>query len=419
MLMLQVVQEPPWGEGEYWLLHVVALLVVLGVIVTIYLFRRREDKSADSKIGIWSAFGVVGKDNRVSTSKLQVMMWTVFVPAALLSIVLHAWRDLWELGQGISVPADYLFLLGFPIGTAIASKTITTTKVASGAIPKPDAEVPPDLSSGVVQSVGNDDGSTEIFDLQYLLFNVVALIFFLATFVSQYDDADGLLEFPEIPAGLLILTGTSAAGYLSRKALETERPSITGIYPQTAAQGEDIWLRGANLTIRTQPNGILQIKGITFGGLPAEQWAPAQGDDEYTAKVPMAATPGLTEVRVVRGDGVVSDKEDVTVLEARPDIESVYPAAMQPTQRDAGKKVTVLGTGFGPPGPDGRAPEGAAVLLAGRPLEIRAWHPERIDAVAPTENDAKLANVAPDTVLNVEVVNARGKKSEPKTVVLV
>src|SRR5215211_7239373 len=128
MLMLQV-QNPPWTMWEYWLLHIAALLAVLAVLLVIHLFLKRG-----GGLGIWSA--IVGKDKRVSTSKLQVALWTVFVPAALLSIVAHAWRDLWELGQGISVPSDYLFLLGFPIGTAIASKTITTTKVASGAIPK-------------------------------------------------------------------------------------------------------------------------------------------------------------------------------------------------------------------------------------------------------------------------------------------
>src|SRR5215208_4590145 len=125
MLMLQVIQNPPWSKWEYWLLHFAGLLVVLAVLWIMHLFLKRG-----GGIGIWSA--VVGKDNRVSTSKLQVALWTVSVPAALLSIVAHAWRDLWELGQGISVPYDYLFLLGFPIGTAIASKAITTTKVASG-----------------------------------------------------------------------------------------------------------------------------------------------------------------------------------------------------------------------------------------------------------------------------------------------
>jgi hypothetical protein len=256
----------------------------------------------------------------------------------------------------------------------------------------------------------------------------------LVTFLSQYDDSDGLLEFPQIPAGLLILTGTSAAGYLSRKTFESERPSITGIYPQAAAQGEEVWLRGVNLTIRTTPddsaaapapdataNGLLQIRGITFGGLQAANWAPVLGDDDaYTATVPLEAKPGLTEVRVVRGDGVVSDKQDFTVLEARPQIRSVYPTAMQLSLRGESERpvITVLGTRFGTPGPNGKAPEGAAVLLAGRTLDIRAWNPERIDALAPNENDVQFADLARDTALNVEVVDAWGRKSEPKTVEL-
>jgi hypothetical protein len=424
MLMLQRAQTPPWSSWEYWGLHVAALLIVLAVLFTLHIFLKRG-----GGIGIWSA--VVGKDKRVSTSKLQVALWTVFVPAALLSIVLHAWRNLSELGEEISVPSDYLFLLGFPVATAIAAKTITSVKVAAGTVPKVDAPSDTNLERGVVEAVGDDEGNVEIFDLQYVLFNVVALLFFLITFLSQHDDPDGLLDFPELPAGLLILTGASAAGYLGRKTLETERPVLSGVYPQAAVPGEEVWLRGVNLTIRSEPTGNkpqsapVSIQGITFGGLPAGAGEPIPGaDDGFKVRVPWEAKPGPTKVRVVRGDGVESDELDFTVLESRPEIRSVYPTKILPAQPSDGsggnadEKITILGVRFGEGGSNGKAPEGAAVLLGGRPLDVYAWRPDRIEAHAPTEEEAKHADLARSTALDLEVVDARGAKSEPRTVEL-
>jgi hypothetical protein len=187
---------------------------------------------------------LLGADHRTSTSKAQVAAWTYLVVFALGALLL--------MGKSLNCPpADapqahcvqlraplvhafdafrtkglqpaYLLLLGLPTAAAVAAKAITTTKVAAARseglppakTPAPDANV--GLGDRVAELVSDDGGDTDLGDLQYQLFNLLTMAWFLVTFLPHPLSPDGL---PDLPATLIGLTGVSTAGYVTKKALE-------------------------------------------------------------------------------------------------------------------------------------------------------------------------------------------------------
>jgi hypothetical protein len=113
--------------------------------------------------------------------------------------------------------------LGLPTAAAVAAKAITTTKVAAARsqglaaakTPAPDANL--GLGDRVAELVSDDGGDTDLGDLQYQLFSLLTMAWFLITFLPHPLSPSGL---PNLPASLIGLTGVSTAGYVTKKALE-------------------------------------------------------------------------------------------------------------------------------------------------------------------------------------------------------
>lgn len=62
-----------------------------------------------------------------------------------------------------------------------------------------------------------DDNSVDWGDLQYVVFTLVTLAYFVIQFLAQ--PANGL---PPVPAALLTLTGVSATGYAANKIVSSK-----------------------------------------------------------------------------------------------------------------------------------------------------------------------------------------------------
>lgn len=185
---------------------------------------------------------LLGADHRLSTSKAQVAAWTYLVLFALCALML--------IGKSLNCPASsqtgcvqiraplaaafdaflttglqpsYLQLLGLPTAAAVAAKAITTGKIAAAQNQgRPPAKTPaPDtnqaLGDRVAELVSDDNGDTDLGDLQYQLFNLLTMAWFLVTFLPHPLRPSGL---PDLPATLIGLTGVSTAGYVTKKALE-------------------------------------------------------------------------------------------------------------------------------------------------------------------------------------------------------
>jgi hypothetical protein len=192
---------------------------------------------------------LLGADHRVSTSKAQVAAWTYLVAFALCALMLmgksvncppasatqaHCVQIRAPLAHAFDAFATtglqpaYLVLLGLPTGAAVAAKAITTAKIGAAqdqgrAAAKTTAtDTNRGLGDRVAELVNDDDGDTDLGDLQYQLFNLLTMAWFLFAFLPHPVNPHGL---PDLPATLIGLTGVATAGYVTKKALE---PSAAG-----------------------------------------------------------------------------------------------------------------------------------------------------------------------------------------------
>jgi hypothetical protein len=281
-----------------------------------------------------------GKDGRASTSKFPATMWTLAVAFALFSLFfgflavqigdllnsayLEQLKDPLGgsldnlLGKGLD--ETYLLLLGLPLGTAVVSKGITSAKVDSGSIVK-TPKTPSDPSTGSLQElVGDDDGNTDLGDFQYLLFNLLALGYFLVAFMSH--PARGL---PTLPDTLIALTGVAAATYIGKKGIYREPPVLLGVLPPAAKPGKKVRVYGQRLLTSADAGGAagsvppcapvpdpqLGVM-VTINGQAAELFG-APTDSMVIVRVPeMAAGP--TMLKVLRPPGASSEELPFTVL---------------------------------------------------------------------------------------------------------
>jgi hypothetical protein len=284
---------------------------------------------------------ILGQDNRTSTSKTFIFMWTLLVGWALTCLLIAGelinirtcaaireistafaactqqhdriglmqtgWRQFLETG----LADGYLVLLGVPVAAAVAAKGITQAKDQSGAAPKTIAphDRKQNLAIRAAQVFSADDQTTDIGDFQYMLFNLVAAAYFVAGFM--HASGNGL---PDMPGTLLGLTSVSAALYVAKKAAAKSKPTITGIFPSILLPGEQITVTGTGLT--AAPNVPfatdslkVQINGRDIPGVKADPTFA----DQLTATLPAdlipegAQTPMAAAVQVLNPYGIPTD----------------------------------------------------------------------------------------------------------------
>jgi hypothetical protein len=206
---------------------------------------------------------VVGKDGRTSTSKMQAIVWTLTVAFGVLALTFQGATD-------IDIVPDYLYLLGFPALALMLSKGIVQQKLISGDIVK----VAPDATAAAMTDdapkrgwrdwlgdiINNDQGQADIADFQYVLFNLIAVIYF---FIHLFQHP-GVL--PHIPQTLIVLTGASAGTYVGNKLVQNQTPVLTGVTPPSGRPGDTIILHGTNLdTGGSVDSGGATVTQVAFG----------------------------------------------------------------------------------------------------------------------------------------------------------
>ncbi len=258
-----------------------------------------------------SALGAIlaGQDNRVSTSKTIVFAWTVAVVFGLLSLVIAIWlgdHAPWDLQVKRGLQEEYLLLLGGPYAAAILAKYATTqqedTKTAG-----------PVGGAAPTQLVTNDNGDTDLGDFQYVLFNVVGLMFFFGDFIGHL--AKGFPNLPPILTGLML---TAAGGYSAKKLLQQATPALISVIPSSAAPQATVQIFGTNLEVPASAAAAGQdinpsvLVGNTTATITAHDIV--LGNDRITITVPDVA-PGSAPISIARADGVqAKDARGVTVL---------------------------------------------------------------------------------------------------------
>jgi hypothetical protein len=171
---------------------------------------------------------VVGKDGPLSTSKFVAAVWTYLVASALGGFV---YAHLMDHPQAINamksgLAGDYAVLIGGPIGAAVLALSVRISKenqaagaaAAAAAVPGTSPGTPaeaPAVTPSAGDLVKSDDGEENLGKLQYIFFNLVAMVFVVGTVIKQPT-----LGLPEVPDVLLGLTAVSAAGYVANKAVK-------------------------------------------------------------------------------------------------------------------------------------------------------------------------------------------------------
>ena len=213
---------------SYWL----AAGVLVVALVLLY-FLLHPKGGGLSKV--W--YGILGADNRVSTSKVQFALWTLALAFALLVIIFH--DAVFPSGQ---LDPRYLLLIGFPAGAAVSAKVITSGQVQGGTVNKTAQETPTNSVSGAIKDIVSDDsGNLDLGDTQYFLFNLVALVAFFYAFAHHPT------ALPVLPDTLVGLTSASATAYVAKKAGTSSPLTITAVSPQLVKIGDSVTIYGSNL----------------------------------------------------------------------------------------------------------------------------------------------------------------------------
>jgi hypothetical protein len=246
-LAVLVASKTKFDAGHRASVALVSLLVIIALWLffqaVLLTFQTRVPKPSSDfqpRAGMQAAF--IGQDNRASTSKTQVTLWTAALVWALVDLLLLARSyprgGLFTDALTTNWHPDYLVLLGLPAAAATVAKVAVTsansnkgplTKAAAGASPaKPVYVRDPKAEKenrqwlvGFVDRIAElltgDDGSLDWTDLQYVVFTLVTLVYFVLQLLSQ--PRAGL---PAIPPALLTLMGVSTSAYAANKIASTK-----------------------------------------------------------------------------------------------------------------------------------------------------------------------------------------------------
>lgn len=179
----------------------------------------------------------LGSDGRLSTSTTIAWMWTIVIFYVIAALII-AWPRDWAT-PFTHFDGTYIALLGGPYASWVLAKAAVGTKVKNLSLQKPAGDGTPRLSD----LVQDDTGNADLFDIQYVMFNVAAMAFVLIAFFQNSGAG-----FPVIPPALVILTAGPAAVYLSNKALSSNPPSISAVTPTVLGPGTTFTVTGQNFT---------------------------------------------------------------------------------------------------------------------------------------------------------------------------
>lgn len=236
-------------------------------------------------------------------------------------------------------------MLGGPFAAAVAASAIMKTKVADGTVQQVPADSP------ALKDVATDqDGLPSMPDLQFFMFNLVALGYF-AVALARHPT-----ELPQIPSTLVALTGLSALTYVGAKAGAGTPPAISAVMITTVPSngnlhyGDNVEIIGNGFeTHATTATAAVEHStrlAILFGNVAAPpKGKPGDGnvtDTRVVVTVPDGLAPpsGRAQIGIsVLTAACVATQPFTGLYVEAPTITNVI---------RKGKIVEILGYGFGP-----------------------------------------------------------------------
>lgn len=251
-----------WGVRHQEFLHVwIPILVGLAFLALVVVLYRLVS-------GSWKlAYLAEGADQRLSTSKFQVLLWTIVVVFGYVVVETSRFMN-GEFDALDHIPPNVLIALGFTLGTATLAKGITTSFVASGRIRKGT-----DPAAGLKALVTDDSGAPDLSKWQLLTWTLIALVVYVVRVMYELRLQKPVL--PDIDAPLMILMGLGQGAYVGKKLTTTTVTRLSGIDPAAATPGQtSVTVTGSAL------GGGDAGTQVTLDGAPTAVGDRSQWDDD-------------------------------------------------------------------------------------------------------------------------------------------
>lgn len=194
--------------------------------------------------GRWRGI-MIDSRNKMSVSRLQLLIWSLLVLSALFTAVLTNVGLGWQSPLEIDVPAQLWILMGISTASAVGSPLVLAVKdtkqvsetekeAAVRALEKMGREQVDEGKEGVVVRntdfdaarwgdllMGDEFGNAARIDvgkLQMLMFTFVLVLGYGAAIGALFRGGEVVTALPPMQDGMNVLLGISHTGYLSAKA---------------------------------------------------------------------------------------------------------------------------------------------------------------------------------------------------------
>ncbi|WP_299533035.1 hypothetical protein [uncultured Streptomyces sp.] len=270
---------------------------------------------------------LIGEDNRLSTSRTVAAAWVLLAVFAVLVLALqlagasdHADRDALIEGLDLMRSAGVLTVLALVSAIAVLVRRVVSVRVLGQRLQKLRAERP-----RAADLLTDDSGRGSFTDVQYVLVSGVAVLFAAVRLARRPE------QLPDLPWGLALLVGVSAATYFAGKYAEGGRPVILSVVRAREAgdldapirTGDDIEIRGAGFVPpgAGSPDRLARLTvriGTVHVHVPL---IPVAGgfanptDTVLTVPVPVEVEPGAVDVQVVTAAGVETNRCTIDVTD--------------------------------------------------------------------------------------------------------
>jgi hypothetical protein len=231
-VVLSWLSLPPEATTALWII-LMALLAVTLVLIGHGITGRFEGFLIDSR-------------NKMSLSRLQLILWTIVVLPAFLAAAVFNFTVEVEDPLNITVPPEVWGLLGISVGSLVGSGIIKSgrpdddpaTIAQTEKTPNPEAALKnlqdtnekPEEASVADFFRGELEGSKdylEVGKVQMFFFTLLVVFAYGSAIADAFDNASEMIgTLPKLSAGMLALLAISHAGYLANKNVSIT-PALT------------------------------------------------------------------------------------------------------------------------------------------------------------------------------------------------